>query len=190
MESIVNVVAATLALFVIYYAAKPVDEDHPYGHGKVEYFSAAFEGGLISLAAVLIAIDAVKKILEPEPLQDLTLGLLLVVGAGVGNLLLGLFLIRRGKATGSLALRASGKHVITDFWTSAMVIAGLAVVGVTGWIWLDPLLALGVGLYLGYQGFQLVRESVAGLMDAEDPRVLADLAVIFSPMWCSQNFGQ
>jgi cation diffusion facilitator family transporter len=180
MESIVNVVAATLALFVIYYAAKPVDEDHPYGHGKVEYFSAAFEGGLITLAAVLIAVDAVKKFLDPEPLMDLSLGLALVVVAGIANMLLGFFLIRRGKATGSLALRASGKHVLTDFWTSAGVITGLAVVWLTDWFWLDPVLALGVGLYLGYQGVKLVRESVSGLMDAEDPQVLKDLAAIFS----------
>lgn len=180
LESIVNVVAAALALFVIYYSAKPVDEDHPYGHGKVEYFSAAFEGGLITLAAVMIIKEAVLKFWEPEALTDLTLGLGIVVGAGLGNMLLGLFLLRRGKSTGSMALQASGQHVLTDFWTSLGVITGLILVAVTGWYWLDPVIALGVGIYLGYQGVQLVRLSVGGLMDKEDPQMLQDLAGIFA----------
>ena len=179
MESIVNVVAAGLALFVIYYASRPLDEDHPYGHGKVEYFSSAFEGGLITFAAVLIIVDAVKQYFAGNELMQLNLGLAIVCGAGVVNLLLGLFLIRQGKKSGSTALRASGKHVITDFWSSVIIVVGLVVVMVTGIHWLDSVLAILVGLYLGYEGVHLVRESIGGLMDEEDVSVLEDLSKIF-----------
>lgn len=179
MESIVNVVAAALALFVVYYASKPLDEDHPYGHGKVEYFSSAFEGGLITFAAVLIVIDAVKKFISGHELSDLGFGLVIVSAAGVANLLLGLFLIRQGKRNGSTALRASGKHVITDFWSSVIIIGGLGLVMVTGFTWLDAALAFLVGVYLAYEGIKLVRESISGLMDEEDPTILEELAKIF-----------
>lgn len=179
MESIVNVVAAGLALFVIYYASKPLDKDHPYGHGKVEYFSSAFEGGLITFAAVLIVVDAVKKYFSGNELTELSLGLVIVCAAGIANLLLGLFLIQQGKKNGSTALRASGKHVITDFWSSVIIILGLAVVVLTGLHWLDSVLAFLVGCYLAYEGVKLVRESIGGLMDEEDLSVLEDLSKIF-----------
>ncbi len=179
MESIVNVVAAGLALFVVYYASKPLDEDHPYGHGKVEYFSSAFEGGLITFAAVLIVVDAIKKLFSGHELTELSLGLVIVCAAGIVNLLLGLFLIRQGKKNGSTALRASGKHVITDFWSSVIIILGLALVMFTGLTWLDSALAFLVGCYLAYEGVKLVRESIGGLMDEEDMGVLEDLSTIF-----------
>lgn len=179
MESIVNVVAAGLALFVVYYASRPADEDHPYGHGKVEYFSSAFEGGLITFAAVLIVLEAIKNYFSGNDLKQLSAGLLIVAIAGVANLLLGLFLIEEGKKSGSTALRASGKHVISDFWSSVIIIGGLGLVMLTGFHWLDSVLAFLVGLFLAWEGIKLVRESVGGLMDEEDPGILEELAKIF-----------
>ena len=180
MESIVNVVAAGLALFVVIYGAKAPDKDHPYGHGKVEYFSAAFEGGLIAFAAVLILIASVQAYLKGLPLKELNAGMWIVAGAGVGNLLLGLVLIQVGKKNNSVALRASGHHVISDFWTSVGVVVGLLLVKFTGYIWLDSFFAFIVGLYLAYTGFKLVKHSVGGLMDEEDLDVLQELAIVFA----------
>ena len=179
LESIVNIITAGLAIFVIYYAAKPADTDHPYGHGKVEYFSAAFEGGLISFAAVYIIIEAVRALIGVHEIRELDTGLIIVFGAGVVNLLLGLFLIRQGKKNMSTALKASGHHVISDFVTSAGIILGLLIVKLTGFIWLDAVLAIIVGLYLAYTGFKLVKESVGGLLDAEDLELLEELAGVF-----------
>lgn len=179
LESIINIITAALAIFVIYYAAKPVDTDHPYGHGKVEYFSAAFEGGLISFAAFYIIIEAIRALLGEYELHKLDQGLVIVFAAGLINLLLGLFLIKRGKKNKSTALKASGYHVISDFVTSAGVVTGLIIVHFTGYIWLDAVTAILVGLYLAYTGFKLVRESVGGLLDAEDIELLKELTQVF-----------
>jgi cation diffusion facilitator family transporter len=178
-ESIVNVIAALMGLWVIWYSNKPIDEDHPYGHGKVEFFSAAFEGGLIAFASVVICTEALRTWMKGEPLHELNLGLLVVGAAGIANLVLGLFLKNRGKELGSAALRADGAHVIADFWTSAAVIIGLGLTAVTGWHWLDHALALGVGLWLAWTGFRLVVDSFGGLMDREDLEVLNSLARSF-----------
>jgi cation diffusion facilitator family transporter len=180
MESIVNVLAAGVALWVIWYSAKPADQDHPYGHGKIEFFSAAFEGGLIAFASLVICFEAVQSWWKGEQLQRLNEGLLLIGAAAVANLLLGLFLRHRGHALGSVALKASGTHVISDFWTSAAVVAGLFLVQLTGWAWADPVLAVGVGLWFGWTGFRLVAEAIAGLMDQEDPKLLKDLADVLT----------
>ena len=179
LESIINVVTAALAIFVIYYAAKPVDQDHPYGHGKVEYFSSAFEGGLISFASVMIAIEAIRALLNPHELNKLDTGLVIVLIAGVVNLFLGMFLIRQGKRYKSIALKASGHHVISDFVTSAGVALALLLIYFTDAVWLDPVVALVVGGYLGFTGLRLVRQSVGGLMDAEDLELLSQLAKVF-----------
>jgi cation diffusion facilitator family transporter len=180
MESIVNVLAALVALWVIWYSAKPADQDHPYGHGKIEFFSAAFEGGLIAFASLLIIGEAVRAWWRGETLHRLGEGLILIGGAAVANLLLGLFLRQRGKALQSIALKASASHVISDFWTSVGVIAGLFIVYFTGWEWADPILAAIVGVWLGWTGFRLVREAVGGLMDEEDPQLLRELADVLT----------
>jgi cation diffusion facilitator family transporter len=180
LESVVNVIAAGMALLVVYYGAKPADQDHPYGHGKVEYFSAAFEGGLIAFAAVTIMASAVRTLIVGSELRDLGLGLYVVAVAGMGNLLLGLWLIRVGKKRHSVALRASGHHVITDFWTSVGLIGGLLILQFTGIKWLDSALAMAVSAYFVFTGVRLVRDSVSGLMDAEDLSVLKALADVFS----------
>lgn len=175
MESIVNVVAAGLAIIVVIIAAKPADKDHPYGHGKVEYFSAAFEGGMIAFASVLICVEAVQALLRHQAIQEINFGLLVVVGAGLANLVLGLFLVHSGKKSQSVALVASGHHVISDFWTSVGVAIGLFLVQITGLKWLDAASALVVGILLGYTGIILVRRSIGGLLDEEDREVLRNL---------------
>ncbi|MFW5837596.1 MAG: cation diffusion facilitator family transporter, partial [Desulfovibrionaceae bacterium] len=141
LESIINVVAAAFALISIIVANRPPDQDHPYGHGKMEYFSAGFEGSLIILAAVLIFFEAWDKIIHPEQLHELGLGLLITAGAGGVNLAMGLVLMAVGKKTRSLALVADGKHLITDVWTSAGVVVGLGLTMFTNWLWLDGVVA-------------------------------------------------
>ncbi|MBT4760550.1 MAG: cation transporter [Bdellovibrionaceae bacterium] len=168
LESIVNVVAAILLLFVIYYTAKPADEDHPYGHGKAEYFSAAFEGGLITFAGFLIVIEGVKSLVFGNQLQELSEGLIIVIAAGVVNFLLGIFLIHQGKKRNSEALKGSGHHVLSDFWTSVGIVAGLIIVKFTGILWLDPVIAILVGLLLLVSGVQLAKKSVGALLDEEN----------------------
>ena len=181
LESIVNVVSAAMVILTIRLTQKPADKDHPYGHGKVEFFSAAFEGGLVACAALFICIEAITSLLYGHQLSRLTEGLLIIAIAGIANLLLGLYLLKRGERLKSLALESSGKHVISDFWTSAGIIGGLLIVKLTGWIWLDSLLALCVGLYLAWVGFKIVKKSVDGLMDGEDQDVLQEIASVLQP---------
>jgi len=178
MESIVNVVAALFAIVVVIYAAKPADRDHPYGHGKVEFFSAAFEGGLIAFAALVIVFEAAQALIEGHSLNQIGLGAAAVVVAGFGNLGLGVYLLRAGKKQHSVALTASGHHVISDFWTSFGVALGLALVSVTGLTWLDPLIALVMGIWLARTGILLVRRSVGGLLDEEDREILTKLVEV------------
>lgn len=187
VESIINVVAAAFAMGSILLAAKPADEGHPYGHGKVEYFSAGFEGALILLAAVGIFQVGMDGLLAPRPLPRLNLGLLVLVAASLVNLLLGVGLIRAGRRTRSLTLVADGKHVLTDVYTSGGVVVGLLAVRWTGWYWLDGALAILVGINIVLSGVGLVRQSVDRLMDASDPALLAEIAERISkirrPAW-------
>ena len=175
IENVVNVVAAVFALGAIIFADKPADREHPYGHGKIEHFSAAFEGGMISLAAVLIGYEAVRAAVEGAPLQNLTLGLAVNFGAGVLNGLLGLFLIWQGKRQDSHALAADGHHVFSDFYVTLGLGAGLLLVRATGMTWLDPPMAMIVCAILAYTGFKLVRTSSAALLDTEDPDMVQHL---------------
>jgi cation diffusion facilitator family transporter len=176
METIVNVVTAALSIVVLIYANKPADRDHPYGHGKLEFFSAAFEGGMITFASVLICVQAIQSLWYGSAARELGIGVAVTVGAGVLNAALGLFLYRVGKTNHSSALEASGLHVLSDFWTSVGVVIGLVMVVVTDLAWLDPLAALLVGLWLGWTGLKLVRRSAGGLLDEEDRGSLQNLA--------------
>ena len=175
METIVNVVAAMLAIAVLAVAHKPADKDHPYGHGKVEFFSAAFEGGLIAFASVLICVEAVQALWRGTAINDIGLGLAVTLGTGIANALLGVYLLRSGRRHKSAALEASGQHVLSDFWTSLGVAIGLGLVHLTGKTWLDPAMALFVGLLLGRTGLGLVRRSAGGLLDEEDRTILENL---------------
>lgn len=175
LESVVNVLAAGFGMGAIIFAGQPADRDHPYGHGKMEFFAAAFEGGLISLASVLIVIGAARALVLGQRPHDLGLGLAVNVGAGALNGLLGWYLIGRGRALGSKALEADGRHVLSDFATTGGILVGLVVVAATGVWWLDPVLSLGVGAWLGRTGFKLVRESAAALLDEEDAETIGRL---------------
>jgi len=166
LESLVNLAAALLALFMLRLAASPPDEEHQYGHSKAEYFSAGIEGALIVLAAFGIVAAAIPRLIDPRPLDTPVLGLALSVAASAINLAVGLTLIRAGRRHESITLEADGRHLMTDVWTSAGVIAGVAMVFVTGWLRLDPLVALGVAAYIVWTGIGLVRRSVSGLLDA------------------------
>jgi cation diffusion facilitator family transporter len=177
LESIVNVIAATFAIGGLVFAGRPADRSHPYGHGKIEFFSAAFEGGLIAFAAVLIVYEAGSSLLYGNAVRQLDWGLMITAAAGAVNLGLGLFLIRTGRSAHSLTLVADGQHVISDFWTSAGVVVGLLLVRVTGIVWLDPLVAALVGLNLAVTGGRLVRHAAGGLLDEEDTVLLNKLIV-------------
>jgi len=178
MESIVNVVAAVFALGALAFAGRPADRNHPYGHGKIEFFTAVFEGGLVAFAAVMILYEAVDALLHGGPLRDLELGLVLLFAAGLGNLALGGWLVRQGRTLHSPALEADGRHVLSDFWTSTGVVLGLLLVKATGLEWIDPVLALVVGTLLCLAGVRLVRRAAGGLLDEEDPVLLATLAEV------------
>lgn len=176
LESIINVVASAFALVSIVLAARPPDKNHPYGHGKVEYFSAGFEGALIIIAAIGIFKSGLAHILKPQPLPNLTDGLYILLGTGLINLILGLVLVRTGKKTHSLALTADGKHVLTDVITSAGVLLGLLLVHLTGLYWLDGAIACMVGFSILYTGIILIKESSAGLMDRAEPALLQEIS--------------
>ena len=176
LESIINVVASAFALMSIVLAARPPDKNHPYGHGKVEYFSAGFEGALIIIAAIGIFKSGLAHILKPQPLPNLTDGLYILLGTGLINLILGLVLVRTGKKTHSLALTADGKHVLTDVITSAGVLLGLLLVHLTGLYWLDGAIACMVGFSILYTGIILIKESSAGLMDRAEPALLQEIS--------------
>jgi cation diffusion facilitator family transporter len=172
LESIVNIMAAAFAVGSILFAGRPADRGHPYGHGKVEFFSAAFEGGLISFAAVAIAYEAIHSLVRGAELRQLNLGLMITAGAGIVNLFLGLFLVRTGRRTSSLILEADGKHVLSDFWTTVGVLVGLLLVRLTGIGWLDPVVALVIAVNLARTGFLLVRHAARALLDEEDTILL------------------
>lgn len=169
LESTVNLLAAGVALWALRVSARPADHNHDFGHGKAEYLSAAVEGTLIIVAAAAIIAGAVQRLLNPVPLESIGLGIVLATIASVFNLITGLVLIRVGKRYRSITLEADGRHLMTDVWTSVGVVAGIAVVGVTQVYWLDPLIALAVGLNIIVTGYGLVRRSVVGLLDATLP---------------------
>ena len=178
MESIVNVVAASVAIFVVWYSRKPADQDHPYGHGKAEFFSAAFEGGLITVASIWIAVEAVKALVRGHTIQQIDVGVIITLGTGAANAVLGYYLLRQGRKAQSAALEASGRHVLTDFWSSAGVAAGLVLVAITKIQWLDPVVALLMAGYLAKTGFTLVTQSANALLDREDRDILGHLLKI------------
>jgi len=176
MESIVNVVAAAFMLFAVRLAAQPADENHPYGHGKIEFVTSGFEGGLIAFAAIVIILQAVLALIDGTQPQRLDIGIGVVAIAGVANLFLGIFLVRTGTKYHSLALIADGKHVISDFWTSTGAVVGLALVWLTEEAWIDPVVAIVVAVLLLRTGGLLLREAARGLMDEADPDLVGELA--------------
>jgi cation diffusion facilitator family transporter len=184
LESLVNLAAALLALSMLRLAAAPPDADHPYGFSKAEYFSAGIEGALIVLAAAGIVWTAIPRLVAPRALDMPLAGLTLTVVASAINFGVAMILLRVGREHHSITLEADGRHLLTDVWTSAGVIVGVALVYVTGWLRLDPLVAIAVALHILWTGFGLVRRSVRGLMDpaisAEDQREVDKLIAEYS----------
>jgi cation diffusion facilitator family transporter len=180
LESTVNVTAGFVGLYSLYVAAKPRDEDHPYGHGKAEFLSAAVEGTLICVAGIVICYEAVNNLLHPKPLQKLDYGILLVGIAAVVNYLLGYVCIRQGKKNNSLALIASGKHLQSDTYSTIGIILGLVLIYFTGRTWLDGAVAIIFGFVLLYTGYRIMRHSIAGIMDEADKELLLKMVALLN----------
>nr|WP_120492608.1 cation diffusion facilitator family transporter [Corynebacterium lactis] len=164
-ESLVNLVAALVAVIVLKVIARPADRDHEFGHSKAEYFSAGLEGAMIFVAATYIFYASVERLLNPQDIEQVGLGLLITVAASAVNGVVALILMRAGRTHNSLALVADGKHLMTDVWTSVGVLVGVALVWATGLWWLDPLIALAVAVNILFTGRRLVLDAGGGLMD-------------------------
>ena len=179
MESLVNLASAMFGLMMVTIAERPADEDHPYGHHKAEYFSSGFEGILIIVAGLGILWTAGYRMFDPQPIEQVGLGLALSVGSSVLNGLLAWVMFRAAREHRSLALEADARHLVTDVWTSVGVVVGIVLVSVTGWLWLDALVAMAVALNILKEGAHLVWRSSQGLMDESvEPEVLAEIRTV------------
>jgi len=187
LESIVNVVAGFIGLYSLYVSGKPKDQDHPYGHGKVEFLSAAIEGLLIGIAGIFIIREAVLNLFEPHSIQKLDYGIYLVGITAIINLLAGMICVKTGKKNNSLALIASGKHLIADTYTTIGIIIGLVLLFITGISWIDSVVAIIFALVIFYTGYKIVRSSIAGIMDEADMELLNKMVVFLNenrnPNW-------
>ncbi|MEO5948137.1 MAG: cation diffusion facilitator family transporter [Chitinophagaceae bacterium] len=180
LESIVNVAAGFIGLFSLFVAAKPRDQDHPYGHGKAEFLSAAIEGTLIGTAGVIIIYKGVQNLISPVELQKIDIGIWLVAGTACVNFLMGYFCLRTGKKNNSVALVASGKHLQTDTWSTIGIITGLTLLYFTGYKWIDSAVAILFALYIIFTGYKILRISIAGIMDEADAKLLVRMVDILN----------
>lgn len=169
LESVIHLLATGFAAFSLWYAVQPADPDHPYGHGKVAYFSSGFEGALIMVAAGGIIYAAVRDLISGPELTQIGVGIWITAGLAAVNLVLGLALVRAGKKHNSLVLTSNGHHVLTDMWTSIGVVAALLLVQWTDALWLDPVVAIAVALNILWTSWSLMKRSISGLMEAADP---------------------
>ena len=187
LESIVNVIAGFIGLYSLYVAAKPRDTDHPYGHGKAEFLSAAAEGALITAAGIMIIYETVLNILEPNPVQRLDTGLWVVGITAVVNYVAGTMCLRIGRRNNSAALQASGKHLQIDTYSTIGIILGLVIVLITGLYWLDKVIALLMSIFIIYNGYRIIRSSIAGIMDEADTELLKSFISVLNnhrhPNW-------
>lgn len=187
LESIVNIAAGSLGVYSLYVAARPKDTDHPYGHGKVEFLSASVEGTLITATGVMMIIKSAFNFFEPPKLQNLDVGLYIVSAAGLLNYVLGWVLERQGHKNNSMTMTAGGKHLKSDAYTTVGILAGLLVIYLTGKLWLDNLIAIGIGLFITYTGARILRKSIAGIMDEADYDLLVGVVKILNenrrPNW-------
>lgn len=172
LESIVNVVAGLIGLYSLYIAAKPRDKDHPYGHGKAEFLSAAVEGTLVITAGVMIIYKAIQHLINPVELQKIEYGIWLVAGTAIVNFIVGTLCINTGKRNDSLALISSGKHLQTDTWSTLGIVIGLVLIYLTGTQWIDSIVAILFALFIIYTGYNILRSSIAGIMDEADVKLL------------------
>lgn len=176
LEGIVNVIAGFVGLFSLYISAKPHDEDHPYGHGKIEFVSAALEGSMIFVAGFLIIYNAVKNIIYPEHLRQLDLGIALICATAIVNYGMGMICIRIGRTNNSMALEASGRHLQTDTYTTIGIVVGLVLIYFTNILWIDSAVAILFALIIIYTGYKILRSSLAGIMDETDLGLLEKIA--------------
>jgi len=180
LESIVNVAAGFIGLFSLFVAAKPRDMDHPYGHGKAEFLSAAIEGTLIGSAGAIILYKALQNLINPVELQKIDYGIWLVAATAIVNFIMGFFCLRIGKMNGSLALTASGKHLQSDTWSTVGIIIGLILLYYTGYKWIDSLIAILFAIFIMYTGYKILRHSIAGIMDEADTKLLTRMVTLLN----------
>lgn len=180
LESIVNVLAGFIGLYSLYVAAKPKDIEHPYGHGKAEFISAAAEGALIIAAGFLILYETFENFIHNMPLQQLSTGLYLVAFTAVVNYVAGYICIKVGKQNNSAALQASGKHLQIDTWSTLIIIAALVVMVFTKLLWLDKAVALVMSIVIMYNGYKIIRKSLSGIMDEADMELLQKLVIVLN----------
>lgn len=180
LESIVNVAAGFIGLYSLYIAAKPRDMDHPYGHGKAEFISAAIEGTMIGSAGAIILYKAIQHLISPVELQKIDFGMLLVSITAAINFIVGFFCLQTGKKNNSAALIASGKHLQTDTWSTVGIIIGLGLLYFTGYTWIDSAVACLFGCFIIFTGYRIVRHSIAGIMDEADMKLLGKMVEILN----------
>lgn len=180
LESIVNVVAGVIGLYSLYVAAKPRDSDHPYGHGKAEFLSAAVEGTLIGIAGLVILYKAILSLIHPVELKKIDMGIWLVAATALVNYLVGIYCERIGKKNDSMALQASGKHLQSDTLSTLGIIAGLVLLYFTGWNWVDGVVAILFGGFIIFMGYRILRSSIAGIMDEADRKLLSRLVELLN----------
>jgi cation diffusion facilitator family transporter len=187
IESIVNILAGSFALYSLYYAAKPKDEDHPYGHGKIEFLSTGVEGGMVTLAGVAMLIKGVFSFFNPNEIQNIDIGLGITVFSGLTNYILAKILIKKGKTLHSSTLTADGKHLLTDTWSSVGLVIGLLIIYFTNLIWIDYVITIGLGIFITITGVKLVQESIFNLLDKADYTKIEHLISVLNskrnPSW-------
>lgn len=180
LESIVNVAAGFIGLYSLFIAAKPSDQNHPYGHGKAEFLSAAVEGTLIAVAGFVIIYEAVNNFINFQPIQKLDYGILLIASTALINFLMGVISVQQGKKNNSVALIASGRHLQSDTLSTVGIIAGLAIIYFTNIIWLDGAIAILFAIIIIYTGYRILRKSIAGIMDEADTTLLAQMVTVLN----------
>jgi len=180
LESIVNVAAGFIGLYSLYVAAKPRDKDHPYGHGKAEFLSAAIEGTLVVSAGAIIVYKAIQHLLYPVELNKMDYGIILIAVTAIINFVMGYIAEKKGERNNSLALIASGKHLQSDSYSTLGIIAGLVLIIFTGYKWIDGVVAIFFGVFIGYTGYKILRKSIAGIMDEADLELLSKMVKILN----------
>lgn len=179
-ESIVNVVAGFIGVYSLYVSAKPIDTDHPYGHGKAEFISAAIEGTMITIAGLIIIYEALNNLIHPHTIKKLDYGIILTAATGLINFIAGYICIKTGKKNNSLALISSGKHLQSDTWTTMGIVVGLILLLFTGLAWIDSVVAILFSVFIIYTGYKITRTSVAGIMDEADTALLNKLVLMLN----------
>lgn len=180
MESIVNIIAAFMGLYALFLAAKPKDDDHPYGHGKVEFITSGVEGILIIIAGGMIIIQSISSLVYGKQLQKLDWGIILIAGTAIVNYILGYISYKKGVRDNSLVLQSSGKHLQSDTITTIGVVLSLVLVKLTGLFWIDAVVALAFGGYIIFVGYEIIRKALKGIMDEADPELLTEMVKILN----------